>query len=160
MKEVKIITAEELDIAVSETTNFALPNANRAFNLALHPQESYNYKKVLCVCAAGLLRSPTIAWVLSNPPFNFNTRSCGAEEDFALIPLTDNLISWADEIVCANQEHLDEVNKRITMDVGDKFLFYKPIIHCLYIEDNYNYKDPYLVKLVYSKCLDLFQIKG
>ena len=36
-----------------------------------------DFKKVLCVCSAGLLRSPTAAWVLSNAPFNFNTREIG-----------------------------------------------------------------------------------
>lgn len=37
-----------------------------------------SYKRVLCVCSAGLLRSPTAALVLSKDPYNFNTRACGA----------------------------------------------------------------------------------
>jgi predicted protein tyrosine phosphatase len=65
------------------------------------------HKKVLCVCSAGLLRSPTLAWVLSNPPWNCNTRACGAEPEYALIPLDLALVEWADEIVCAEQEHVD-----------------------------------------------------
>ena len=41
-------------------------------------------KRVLCVCSAGLLRSPTIAWILSNPPFNFNTRAAGVSLEYVL----------------------------------------------------------------------------
>ena len=42
------------------------------------------YKRVLCVCSAGLLRSPTAALVLSQEPYNFNTRAAGLDEAFAL----------------------------------------------------------------------------
>ena len=30
------------------------------------------HRRVLCVCSAGMLRSATMAWVLSNSPYNFN----------------------------------------------------------------------------------------
>ena len=36
-----------------------------------------DYKRVLCVCSAGLLRSPTAAYVLSQAPYNYNTRAAG-----------------------------------------------------------------------------------
>ncbi len=58
------------------------------------------YKKVLCVCSAGLLRSPTTAVVLSKEPYNFNTRAAGCVPDYALIKVDAVLIHWADEIVC------------------------------------------------------------
>ena len=43
-------------------------------NRLANTQNKYQgkYKKVLCVCSAGLLRSPTAALVLSQEPFNFN----------------------------------------------------------------------------------------
>ena len=44
-----------------------------------------DFKKVLCVCSAGLLRSPSTAFVLSQDPFNFNTIAAGINEDYALI---------------------------------------------------------------------------
>ena len=47
--------------------------------------------------------------VLSSDPFNYNTRSCGTH-DFALIQLTADLLSWADEIVCADTEHFNRVH--------------------------------------------------
>lgn len=51
---------------------------NRAFVIGNSAQG--RFRKVLCVCSAGVLRSPTAAWVFSNAPFNFNTRSAGTED--------------------------------------------------------------------------------
>jgi predicted protein tyrosine phosphatase len=86
---------------------------NRLYNCK-NPYQG-NYKKVLTVCSAGLLRSPTIAWVLSQDPWNYNTRSCGVH-DYALIMLDDVLLTWADEIVVVDdekaymvKEHLDRL---------------------------------------------------
>lgn len=57
-------------------------------------------KRVLCLCSGGLLRSPTAAWVLSNAPWSYNTRAAGVTTDFALIPVDEVLLQWAQEIVC------------------------------------------------------------
>jgi predicted protein tyrosine phosphatase len=83
-----------------------------------------DYKKVLCVCSAGCLRSPTAAVVLSQEPFNFNTRACGIDIGFAIIPLDEVLIEWADEIVCMDawqKKQLEALTKKpiINMDIGD-----------------------------------------
>lgn len=59
-------------------------------------------KRVLCLCSAGLLRSPTAAFVLQKE-LGYNTRAAGVT-DYALIPVTEVLLEWADEIVCVNQE--------------------------------------------------------
>lgn len=66
-------------------------------------------KKVLCVCSAGLLRSPTLANVL-HKELGYNTRAVGTAKNFALIPITEALIYWADEIVFVDkdcQDYLD-----------------------------------------------------
>lgn len=63
-----------------------------------------SYKRVLCVCSAGLLRSPTTALVLSQPPYNYNTRAAGLTKEFALVPVDPVLLHWADEVVCMNSE--------------------------------------------------------
>lgn len=94
------------------------------------------YKKVLCVCSAGLLRSPTAALVLSQEPFNYNTRAAGLE-DYALVEVDPILLEWADEIVCMTSA---QATKLIPMT-------YKPIIN-LGIPDNYGYRDPELIKLI------------
>jgi len=47
------------------------------------------FKRVLCVCSAGLLRSPTTAFVLSQEPYNYNTRAAGIVDDYALVPVDE-----------------------------------------------------------------------
>ena len=97
------------------------------------------HKRVLCVCSAGLLRSPTAAWVLSQEPYNFNTRAVGLVPEFALIPIDPVLIRWADQVVCMTS---DQAKKLRTMVDEDK-----PIV-CLNIPDNFGYRDPELVELI------------
>ena len=64
-------------------------------------------KRVLCVCSAGLLRSPTAANVL-HKEHGYNTRAAGVAEEYALIPLDPVLISWANEVVWVEQRVYDE----------------------------------------------------
>ena len=113
---------------------------NRKHNSTNRYQGSY--KKVLCLCSAGLLRSPTAAVVLSQEPFNFNTRAAGMEEDYALIPVDDVLLGWADEIVVMspNQEAM-------VMIALSKQKLNTPIV-CLNIPDNYAYRDPALMQMI------------
>lgn len=66
-------------------------------------------RRVLCVCSAGLLRSPTMAAVLAGPPWNYNTRAVGHVEAYALIPLDPVLIAWADLIVVADDHMVEPV---------------------------------------------------
>lgn len=100
------------------------------------------WKKVLCVCSAGLLRSPTTALVLSQPPYNFNTRAAGLDVDFALIPVDDILLSWADEIVCMTKDQIHTISSRVPEG--------KSIV-CLDIEDAYMYRDPDLIIMIKAR---------
>lgn len=100
-----------------------------------------DYKRVLTVCSANMLRSPTMAVVLSMPPYDYNTRSAGTHS-FALIPVTEDLLMWADEVVCADTEH--------AIAVRDKLMEYqldKPIVN-LRIPDNYEYRNPELIMMI------------
>ena len=106
-----------------------------------------DYKRVLTVCSAGILRSATAAHVLCQRPFNFNTRNVGTAP-YALIPLTDDLIMWADEVVCMENEHKVHVLKKM-MEID----LYKPIF-VLDIEDIYEYRHPTLVKLIKERYKD------
>ena len=98
-------------------------------------------KRVLCLCSANMLRSPTMQVVLSMPPYDYNTRSAGTY-DFALIPLTDELIGWADEIVCADTEHVEKATEMMQSCGEDK-----PVVN-LRIPDNYEYRNPELIGLI------------
>ena len=60
----------------------------------------------LFVCSAGLLRSPTGAALAIRK--GLNARSCGSAIEYALIPLSANLIMWAQKIVFVNEENYRE----------------------------------------------------
>jgi predicted protein tyrosine phosphatase len=111
---------------------------NRMFNCK-NPYQG-KHKKVLCVCSAGLLRSPTVAVVLSQEPYNYNTRAVGIDEGHALIPLDDVHLEWADEIVC-----MDDYQEYMLRERQAN----KPIVN-LKIGDNFGYRDPKLVKMIRS----------
>ena len=96
--------------------------------------------KILCVCAAGLLRSPTIAKELLL--LGYNTRSCGCQ-DYALIPIDEVLIEWADVIVFADKEHKATVDQTQCLSGKE--------IYILDIPDNFGYNDPTLVQIIQDK---------
>lgn len=103
-----------------------------------------DYKRVLCVCSAGILRSATAAHILCQEPYNFNTRNVGTAS-YALIPLTDDLLQWADEIICMEPEH--EIKVKIMLE---DLMYTTPVV-TLHIEDIYEYRDPELVRLIQTK---------
>jgi predicted protein tyrosine phosphatase len=70
---------------------------NRLYNVHNPHQNFDKYKRVLCVCSAGLLRSPTMARVLQEE-YGYNTRAAGVDFDFALVPMDWALVEWAQEI--------------------------------------------------------------
>jgi predicted protein tyrosine phosphatase len=89
-----------------------------------------------------MLRSPTIAWVLGQEPYGYNCRAAGFVTDYALVKVDDVLLTWADEVVCADFEHklyVQDQFKRLGLD--------KPVVD-LDLPDIYEYRDPELVKLI------------
>jgi len=99
-----------------------------------------SYKKVLCVCSAGILRSPTAAFVLAKEPYNFNTRAAGLTAEFALVPVDEVLLQWADLIVCMD----DRQEAQLREMLGEEE---RPIVN-LGIPDVYGYRDPVLIDLI------------
>lgn len=103
-------------------------------------------KKVLCVCSAGLLRSPTMAKVLSED-YGYNTRAVGSVDEYALITITPTLIYWADEVVFAQEEHiyltLRNPEVRANLDIlGDT------AVQVLNLPDIFETFDPKLVEYI------------
>ena len=102
--------------------------------------------KALCVCSAGLLRSPTIAKYLTSK--GYNTRACGTSQEYALIPISEVLLNWADEIHVV-QEQEDYVRglmkdygteaKLVVLDIPDAYNTFDVslefIIECFYKEN-------------------------
>lgn len=113
---------------------------NRIYN-AKNPAQG-DHKKVLCVCSAGLLRSPTAAVVLAADPFNFNTRSSGIEDSYALIRTDEVLLHWADEVVCMTKQHVT-----MLQDKMERMRIMKPI-KCLNIPDDFMYRNLHLMQLI------------
>ena len=125
-----------IDNAGSNPVEGTMSTYNRFANCHNHFQGKY--KKVLCVCSAGLLRSPTAAFVLSTE-FDCNTRAAGLVEEFALIVVDRVLLEWADEIVCMNQDHALEIQGMLEEP--------KPVVS-LDIPDSFRYRDPELCRLI------------
>lgn len=109
-------------------------NAHNSF------QQFDQFKRTLCVCSAGLLRSPTLAWVLSNEPYSRNTRAAGSHAAYALIPIDEVLLSWADEIVFVNEENHSRVKQGF--DLSQK----KVVV--LAVPDKYPYRHPELIDAI------------
>ena len=92
-----------------------------------------DFKKILCVCSAGLLRSPTLAYILAE---KYNTRSCGLH-DYALIQFDEILMEWADIILCANAEMARIIESEYNTDK----------VIALNIPDIFPFRDPELITL-------------
>lgn len=99
--------------------------------------------RVLFVCSAGLLRSPTAA-VVAEREFGWNTRSAGAFE-YALIPVTAPLLMWADRIFCMKNEHRTELDRRFS---GFRLLERCEILN---IEDSYSRMDKELQAMIINR---------
>lgn len=106
---------------------------NQLYNI--HNFAQGNTKKVLTVCSAGLLRSATLQNLLIKE-YGYNVRNCGTEESYALIPISEALVLWADEIVFVNHENYNNVlselirlnvlNRCFVLDIPDMYEFNNP----------------------------------
>ena len=94
-------------------------------------------KKVLFVCSAGILRSATAARIYAH---KYNTRSAGTGLEYALVPLSERLMDWADEIVFVNEWNYAEAT--IYFDMPK----YNGFVTVLDIPDQFPHMDPQLIK--------------
>lgn len=98
--------------------------------------------RMLFVCSAGILRSPTGAVV--GTKMGFNTRSCGSNYRYALIPISVNLVHWAQTIYFVNSDNYEESLNNFFGDVETcNMIKRKGLI--LDIEDEFEYMQPELV---------------
>ena len=113
---------------------------NRLANV--HNRFQGNTKRVLCVCSAGLLRSPTAARVLADK-FDLNTRAAGITKEYALIPVDEALLTWADEIVC-----MDTVQATMLEALCEEYDIQNTPILNMNIPDEFCYMDPILIQFI------------
>lgn len=96
-------------------------------------------KKVLFVCSAGILRSATAARIYSG---KYNTRCAGTGLEYALVPLSERLMDWADEIVFVNRDNFSKA----AVDFRKTFFIWNDKTKILSIPDEFPHKDPQLIK--------------
>ena len=110
----------------------------------------------LFVCSAGLLRSPTGAALAIKK--GLNARSCGSAIDYALIPISANLIMWAEKIVFVNKENYHE-----SLEVFKDYQMLHNLLTVrslvLNIPDMYEYNDPDLI-IEFEKQIDWVRAVG
>jgi predicted protein tyrosine phosphatase len=103
------------------------------------------YKRVLTICSAGLLRSPTIAWYIQSVS-DYNCRAAGMH-DYALVHVDDVLVEWADLIICTDEDKYITLMNQYEDRIGDK-----PVLN-FNIPDIYEYKNPDLIKIIEEQCI-------
>jgi predicted protein tyrosine phosphatase len=114
----------------------------------VHNRYQGAYKKVLFVCSAGLLRSATAAHVFSAEPYNFNTRTAGVALEYALNPVNEALLEWADHIFLMEGEHYNMLHEIFGEEA---FNDYKAKMVELEVPDHFAYRDERLVKILKEK---------
>jgi predicted protein tyrosine phosphatase len=98
-------------------------------------------KRVLTVCSAACLRSPTAAVVL-NQEYGYNTKAAGVSLEYAIAPVTGRLLMWSQEVVVMDNWQAHEI-----IGMLEIMHITRPVI-CLNIDDNYSYMQPELVSLI------------
>jgi len=93
--------------------------------------------KLLFVCTAGKLRSPTAEKVFAEWP-GLGTRSAGLDAACPQ-PLSAELVAWADRVFVMEPRHRKKVRRRFRDALGRK-----PLI-VLGIPDEYEFMDPALI---------------
>jgi predicted protein tyrosine phosphatase len=96
-------------------------------------------QRLLFVCSAGLLRSATAANIYAAR--GFNTRAAGSSP-YALVPLSRNLIAWADKIIFVNKENYEEALETFKDEYYVDVLKQATVLN---IPDIYPYKDYRLI---------------
>ena len=92
-------------------------------------------KRVVFVCSAGILRSATAARIYAH---KYNTRAAGSEE-YALVPLSNDLVLWANELVFVNKENYNTASKKWKFN---DISFADKQIRVLNIPDKYPHMHP------------------
>lgn len=138
-----------------EPYKYVKTNTEKIFELTAPYSNQYQSlrTRILFVCSVGLLRSPTGAHVGSLR--GYNTRSCGSSKE-ALIPLSVNLIEWAEHIVFVNYENFSEAVKTFSPVGYKENLQQKAVI--LDIPDDYDAFHPSLIT-EFNNWFDIFERK-
>lgn len=112
-------------------------------------------KRLLFVCSANLLRSPTAEYVARKR--GYLADSCGTSkgrfsDGVVCTKITGELVRWASVIVCMEEEHVRDV-KRFRPDAET------PVV-CWHVPDEYAVYQPELVAIFEKKLTTLIEKMG
>jgi len=93
--------------------------------------------KILFVCTANLQRSPTAEELFMNWQGKWETKSAGTDPVPGRTPITQELVNWADLIICMEPEHIEFIKSYFNCPGGK--------LKVLNVEDRYFRNDPELV---------------
>jgi predicted protein tyrosine phosphatase len=108
-------------------------------------------KHILFICSQNKLRSPTAEAIFTNKR-GFEVLSAGLNND-AEIPLTPELVEWADTIFVMEKNQRNKLQKKFRKSIV------KQNIICLDIPDDYEYMQPELIKILEHKLGNYFITK-
>lgn len=108
-------------------------------------------KRLLFVCSVGMLRSPTAQVVATK--LGYNARACGSDQTMALIPISANLIEWADHILFMAFENLCQSLNTFEGTGYDEVIREKKIL--LNIDDDFEYMNPQLIINLQLKLMNM-----
>lgn len=104
-------------------------------------------KRLVFVCSVGMLRSPTAQMVATG--MGFNARACGSDVDIALIPLSCNLINWADTIVFMSSNNYTQALATFAAVGYEDDIKHKAVVWN--IPDDYDWGDSVLWNIIHEK---------
>ena len=99
--------------------------------------------RVLFLCSQNRIRSPTAERVFEGRP-DLEVESAGLNND-AQVPVTPELIAWAEVIFVMEKRHMNKLSKLFRADLRAKRVI------CLNIPDEFNYMQPELVSLLEAR---------
>jgi predicted protein tyrosine phosphatase len=100
-------------------------------------------EKILFVCSQNKLRSPTAEQIFSRQK-DIEVASAGTNQD-AEIPVTAELIEWADIIFVMERSHRGKLRRRFAAGLKSTRLI------CLDIPDNFEFMDPELIRILEAR---------
>ncbi|MCR4308351.1 MAG: protein tyrosine phosphatase [Candidatus Berkelbacteria bacterium] len=109
----------------------------KTFDFLTSPYQR-EYPKWLFICTAGMLRSATAAHHFASK--GINTRCAGTDELYAIQPVHENTLMWADKIFCMEKEHKEYLNRKFDCRNLD--------ITVLDIQDDFSYREEKLIQLL------------
>lgn len=96
--------------------------------------------KVLFLCDANRLRSPTAETIFSGHP-RVEAKSAGVGKE-ATVPVSLELLEWADLVFVMEKRHRNIIQSKF------KEIYQRKRIICLYIPDDFEFMDPELIELL------------